>query len=130
MTRAELIARFPQATEDVIKRSCDPDPAPANEGISTDSGRESALHAKIIAWCRDQHPIAPYIHARMDKCSTIGDGVPDFVVCWRSKIVMIECKARDGKLSEAQRNWSHLAHLQGCVVHIVRSFEEFLEAVR
>lgn len=130
MTRAECLAMFPNASESLLKLSCDPDPTPAAEGSLTESGRESALHGKIISWCRSQHPIAPYIHSRMDKCSTVGEGVPDFVVCYNSKVVMIECKSRDGKLSEAQRNWKHLAFLNGCVVHIVRSFEDFLEVVK
>lgn len=103
---------------------------PAVIVASEPCGRESVLHGKIISWCREQHPIAPYIHARMDKCSTVGEGVPDFAICYRGKIVLVECKARDGKLSEAQRNWSHLALRQGCTVHVVRSFEEFLEAVK
>lgn len=128
MTRAECLAMFRNPTKSVLDR-CEPDPALPEQGSLTNA-RESVLHDKIISWCRSQHPIVPYIHARMDKCSTIGEGAPDFVVCYRYKVILVECKSRDGKLSEAQRIWSHLAAMQGCVVHVVRSFEQFLEIVK
>lgn len=117
---------------DAVKR-LNPDvyaPDPWESGKSSDAGRESILHDKIISWCRSQHPMVPYIHARMDQKSTVGEGVPDFAVCYAGKTILVECKARDGKLSEAQRDWVHLASLQGVIVHIVRSFEEFLEVVK
>lgn len=105
-------------------------PQTAVSASDAPAGRESILHNKIISWCNDQHPMVPYIHSRMDKPSTVGEGVPDFAVFCKGRAVLVECKARDGKLSEAQRDWAHLAELQGCTVHVVRSFGEFLEVVK
>lgn len=105
-------------------------PQPVVSASSAPAGRESILHNKIIAWCREQYPMVPYIHARMDQKSTVGEGVPDFTLFYRARVFLIECKDRDGKMSEAQRDWAHLAELQGCKVHVVRSLGEFLEVVK
>lgn len=132
MTRAECLAMFPHGSKSFLLKMCGPEPdsIQSHEGPLTGAVRESKLHDQIIAWCRSQYPMVPYIHARMDKCSTTGEGVPDFAVFYRGKAVLIECKARDGKLSEAQQKWAHLARLQGCEVYVVRSFEVFLEAMK
>jgi hypothetical protein len=39
---------------------------------------ERVLHDEIIEWCNEQRPRVKYIHARMDRKSTINKGANDF----------------------------------------------------
>lgn len=88
------------------------------------------LHKPIIDWCRNQVPAVPFINSRPDCASTIGEGVQDFTMFYRGKVLCIECKAKNGKQSEAQRDWAHIMGRQGFTVHVIRSFAEFLELVK
>lgn len=87
------------------------------------------IHKPIIDWCKNQVPTVPYINSRPDLASTIGEGVQDFTIFYKGQALCIECKSRTGKPDEHQRDWAHLMAAQGFVVHIVRSFQQFLELV-
>lgn len=87
------------------------------------------LHGPIMAWCKAQHPQVPFIHTRPDQPSGMTKGAPDFVIVYRGKILLIECKTGTGKLSPDQRDWHHLAELQGVRPHVIRSMAEFYELV-
>ena len=92
--------------------------------ISTDGvDRESDLHAQIFDECRRRGWIA--LHGSMAERTHRTAGEPDFVILG-TKIYLVECKTRIGKLSIAQQAMiAHAAKL-GHTIHIVRSFEEFL----
>lgn len=81
------------------------------------------LHEPIMKWCADNR--VPYIHARTDQPSGIGRGAPDFTIFYRQKVLLIECKSRQGKVKPEQFAWHLLADRQGFCVHVVRSMEEF-----
>ena len=85
--------------------------------------RESDLHAQIFDECRRRGWIA--LHGSMAERTHRTAGEPDFVILG-TKIYLVECKTRIGKLSIAQQAMiAHAAKL-GHTIHIVRSFEEFL----
>lgn len=90
---------------------------------------EGGLHGEIIKWIHSQHPIPAYIHARMDRKSTINKGAPDFCIFWNGKVYLIECKTRTGKRSPDQLAWGICAELNGFKVHECRSKEEFLQII-
>jgi hypothetical protein len=66
----------------------------------------------------------------MDRKSTTALGTPDFVVFMEARVLLIECKSRMGKSSMAQLAWQHHAQKLGWTVHVIRSFEAFLEIVK
>lgn len=94
-----------------------------------DDGPESALHEHIIARCKTLgwH----YVHARMDRRSSIGIGCCDFYLfapCGR--VVCVECKAKNGKMTTEQLGVrAHLLRL-GFEHRIVRSLEEAMALFR
>lgn len=94
-----------------------------------DSGEVGGIHAPILEWCRQQIPMPAIIHSRSDKRSSTNRGVPDFVILFRGNVILVEAKTRTGKLSLYQRDWKHLAEVNGFPVHIIRTFEEFLKLV-
>jgi hypothetical protein len=91
--------------------------------------RESELHSAILAWCNQQVPQPAVKHDRMDKASRSTPGSPDFIIFWRGRVIIPECKTRDGKVSPAQAIWHHLAKANGFTVSIVRSMSDFLAIV-
>lgn len=88
------------------------------------------LHKPIIDWCKNQVPAVPYINSRPDCPSTIGAGVQDFTIFYQNRVYCIECKSKTGKVDTDQRDWAHLMQAQGFTVHVIRSFQQFLELVR
>lgn len=73
----------------------------------------------------------PYIHARTYKRSTNDkNGVADWIIFSPRGVIILEVKTRLGKLSQAQRDWFHMLELQGYKPKVVRSMEEYREAVK
>ena len=104
-----------------------PDPTAPPNAVE----RESKLHEEIMRHCDHQWPRWKYIHCRMDRESTIAVGAPDFVIALPGgRVIWIECKAKDGKRSVEQLAWATQMEMLGHTVHLVRSFEEFLELAR
>jgi hypothetical protein len=108
----------------------------------TGTDDEGKLHRAILDECARRGWIA--FHGSMAHKTFRVEGEPDFIVlgsltetwadgsgpsqsprCW-----LIECKTRTGKLSTAQQAIHAWAAKLGHTVHVVRSFEEFLEIVR
>lgn len=88
------------------------------------------LHRPILEWCRNQIPEIPVIYSRPNVATTTRIGVQDFTIFYGQEVFCIECKRRLGKLDKDQQTWSYLMERQGFVVHIVRSFEQFLELIK
>lgn len=86
---------------------------------------EGGLHNEIIEWIRSQHPQPAYIHARMDRKSTINKGAVDFCIFWKGRVLLIECKTRTNKRTPAQLGWALLAEMNGFHVYECRSMTEF-----
>jgi hypothetical protein len=103
--------------------------------------READLHLQILDECRKRGWIA--LHGSMASPTRRNEGEPDFVilggtvrVCasltgelyedMRSFVLFVEAKTRLGKLSPAQQAFHAHAKKLGHVVHVVRSFQEFL----
>lgn len=89
-------------------------------------GPEDQLHADIIDECKRRR--WQYFHSGMHKRTTINLGTPDFIVMADGgRTLYVECKTKDGKMTMEQLAVSVHAHALGHCVHVVRSFEEFLE---
>lgn len=88
------------------------------------SGEEiDHLHNPIIEWCRTNR--VPYVHARPDKESTIGEGVCDFILPYQGKVFFVECKTREGKLSPAQLAFKVMLEMQGHELRVIRDMDAF-----
>ena len=88
--------------------------------------REGELQEAVFDECRRRGWIA--LHGSMAErtCRTLGE--PDFVIlAGGGRVLFVECKSRTGKLSPAQFALKHHAETLGHTVHVVRSFNEFLE---
>lgn len=109
-----------------IKTPFHPPVAGEPEIIHAPVNQESELHDEIEAWCLSQHPRVKYIHARMDKRSTIAVGAPDFVLfLLGGRVLCVECKAKQGKLTPEQLAYHKELEMLGHHPIVVRSFEEF-----
>lgn len=94
--------------------------ADCNEGVSM----ESDLHDAIMQECKARGWL--FFHSRMDKRATISVGCPDFVIlCNDGKTLLVEAKAKKGKLSDAQLRVKAFAHILGHTIHTVRNIEQF-----
>lgn len=90
---------------------------------------EGDLHQQIIAYCNSQWPKWKYIHARMDKKSTIQKGAPDFVIFLPGRVCCVECKRPGEKPTQEQLAWAKEMEMLQHKVHVVTSFEQFLNVV-
>jgi hypothetical protein len=87
--------------------------------------RESDLHDQVTDECRRRGWL--WVHARMDKASHMTIGAPDFIVIAdQGRVLWVECKRKDGKLSKEQQAFKAMAEKLGHKVHIVRSLQEFV----
>jgi hypothetical protein len=96
------------------------------DGRGADDGavRETKLHEEIFDECRRRGWIA--LHGSMAERTHRTLGEPDFVVLADGgRVLLVECKSRNGKLSPAQAALKHHAEKLGHTVHIVRSLVEF-----
>jgi hypothetical protein len=99
-------------------------PADRGEGIVN----ESRLHTQILGECRHRGWIA--LHGAMSERTGRTLGEWDFTIIADGRVFLIECKSRDGKLRPEQRALIAWAAKLGHTVHVVRSFEQFLEVVK
>lgn len=87
--------------------------------------RESDLHDQVMNECKRRGWL--WVHARMDKASHMSVGAPDFIILAdNGRVLWVECKRRDGKLSTEQQAFKAWAEKLGHEVHVVRSLEEFV----
>ena len=103
-------------------------PGPSEEAV--EGGREvQELHVPAVRWLTE-HGIA-FIHCRPDKRTMATEGAPDFTIAAREgRVVFVEFKTREGKLSEEQRTWIFLAARAGTTVRVLRNFDSFLALMK
>ena len=90
-----------------------------------ETGRDG-LHQQIMDFCNSQWPRWKFIHSRTDQKSTVEIGSHDFTIFLPSgRWLLIECKAKHGKLSPGQRVWAYELAALGHVVYVVYSLGEF-----
>lgn len=90
--------------------------------------REDKLHEDILAYCRSKVWIA--FHGSMVHRSKRTEGEPDFtILADGGRVFFVECKAKGGKLSEAQRNIHHWSKRLGHTIHTVYSMQDFINAI-
>lgn len=101
----------------------------SREPVTCDScaaSREDKLHDQIMEHCRSRRWVV--IHSRMDRPTTQGLGVPDFIILIEDgKLLLVEAKARQGKLSIEQIAFGIRAEQLGHKVHVVRSLANFID---
>lgn len=91
--------------------------------------RESKLHDQIFVECSRRGWIALHGSTAHRAMRTIGE--PDFtILADNGRVFFIECKTATGKLSTEQQGMIAWAAKLGHTVHVVRSFEQFLEVVK
>jgi hypothetical protein len=89
---------------------------------------EMELHEEIILYCRNRG--WGFIRANPTKKSHITLGAPDFVILANlGRVHFIECKSATGKLRTEQLGFKIQAEMNGHIVHVVRTFDEFMEIV-
>jgi VRR-NUC domain len=123
-----LAAKLPLSKSVVALNQDQPDHLP-DTGKMVE--REDKLHRDIMEWCDGQWPRWKYIHHRMDKKSGIAVGAQDLTIFGPHPLcILVECKSKDGKLSDDQRNWAHEMLRLRWTVHIVRSMADFMAIAR
>lgn len=90
---------------------------------------ERDLHALIFDECRKRGWIA--FHGSMAARTHRTEGEPDFqILMGDGRYLLVECKTADGKLSQAQQAMIVHAEKLKHMIHVVRSFEQFLDLVK
>lgn len=88
---------------------------------------ESELHEQIIDYCRQRSPQWIVLHGSMAHRTRRTLGECDFVILAdKGRVLFIECKRRNGKLSPAQVVMSIRAEELGHKIHVVYSLREFI----
>ena len=86
---------------------------------------ELPLHDEAIKWANSQWPRIKYTHARPDQKSTIAKGHHDFTFFLPGgKVLCVEFKDKDGKLSTDQLQWQNEMAKLGHPVHVCRSMQD------
>ena len=94
--------------------------------ISRDEQREQALHNEILDYCRAKGWLANHGSTAHRTHRTPGE--PDFVILMDGgRLLLVECKTKDGKISMEQLSYHAQAKRLGHTVHVIRSFEDFLK---
>lgn len=90
---------------------------------------ERDLQEQIEDYCKAK--MWPYARTRMDKATTYTvPGVPDFIIAGpMGQTFWIECKTRRGKATPAQNGFGVMLTNNHHEYYLVRSFDEFLQAV-
>lgn len=92
---------------------------------------KGGLQEQIRQWCFAQWPRWKLIQARSDQPSTIALGANDMTIfAPGGRILLVECKAKGGKISLDQAAWIKELEILGHTVHVVWSFDEFLSLVQ
>jgi hypothetical protein len=91
-----------------------------------DPGPESKLQAKCEEYLRGRG--WPFFHDRSRKKNKAG--IPDLIIfAPNSQVILIELKAKGGRLSGEQIRFRQNAGRNGHVVHECRSFKKFSEII-
>lgn len=90
---------------------------------------ESELHNNIIEHCKSKG--WQYLHGSMAHRTFRTVGECDFVLmASEGRTFYVEVKTKTGKLSVDQQGFIAQARKNGHAVHVVRSFQDFLEVVK
>ncbi len=90
--------------------------------------KEADLHEQINEECKRRGWIA--LHGSMAHRTFRTAGEPDYlVIADNSRLFMVECKTRTGKLSLEQVGMMAHAHKLGHTIHVVRSLVDFIKVV-
>ena len=112
-------ARVSKRAEEIIVRNLD-----GEEVAKLTVKCERDLHSQIYDECRRRGWIA--FHGSMSARTHRTLGEPDFVVLMDGgRLLMVECKTANGKLSPEQQAMSAHAKKLGHTIHVVRSMEDF-----
>jgi hypothetical protein len=119
MTQAELAAYYARQSGFDERGHC------GSQAVAV----ESDLHNEILDECKRRGWIA--LHGSMAQATARTIGEPDFVIladCGR--VLLVEAKAKRGKLSPEQRALHAWARKLGHTVYIVRSMSDFIWVVQ
>ncbi len=90
-------------------------------------GEEDQLHAEIIKFCQREGWL--YFHGSMAHKAMRNPGEPDFHIYTNlstpPRVLMVECKTKNGKLSTEQLGVQLMAKILHQEYHVVRSMAEF-----
>lgn len=103
---------------------------PSREAPGGAVALEAPLQDQIEAECRRRG--WPFVRTRMDRKTTFTmEGIPDFVIAADGgKTLWVECKRKNAKQTVEQRGFQMMLERIGHGYHLVRSFSEFLDALR
>jgi len=109
----------------MLQRMAPKAPPPATPQKPGTIEHERDLHEQIRAECIHRGWLA--FHGSMAHATHRTIGEPDFVILRDTgRLLLVEAKARQGKLNTEQLALRAWAEKLGHQVHIVRSFQEFL----
>ena len=94
-----------------------------------DEGKESVLQRKIEAWAKEWG--RPVLSLRQSKHAKrmLTAGWPDITLILPGKVLFIELKSGQGRLSDAQISTRLQFQALGHTLHVVNSFKSFLGLV-
>lgn len=119
------MVRFSQTDLDNYQARQVRQPAKVDDG----EAKESDLHDKIMEACKQRSWVA--VHSRMDRPSTTGIGVADFIIfADGGRVFVVEAKSATGKLSIAQMAFMKHLEMLGHTCHAVRSLREFVALIK
>lgn len=115
----------PYEYEKLIARMGDKSTHSLSAGEPIAAGQEIKLHNDIKEYCQTQWPPWVFIYNDPTKRTHASEGAPDFVIYSAWGVLSIECKTKEGKLSDSQVVFHHLAGNCGHKIPIVRSMDDF-----
>lgn len=90
---------------------------------------EKEIHRLILLECNRRGFLA--LHGSMAHRTFRTIGEPDITILMPAgRVLFVEAKTRSGRISEEQEAFARRAQLLGHTVHIVRSFEEFIQLLK
>ena len=90
---------------------------------------EKEIHRLILLECNRRGFLA--LHGSMAHRTHRTAGEPDLTILMPGgRVLFVEAKTRSGRISEEQEAFARRAELLGHTVHIVRSFEEFIQLIK
>ena len=93
---------------------------------------ETQLQEQCNAYLRTRD--IPFFHlakGRANAQKRIRSGsLPDLVIWWKGRCILVELKTDTGKLNENQREFFPKLEAQGFPVHVVTSFDAFVEVMK
>lgn len=90
---------------------------------------EGAMHKAVIQYCNLKG--VGYVHAQMNKKSTIKKGHPDFTCYFNGKVCFLEMKIPGRPCTPEQINCiAEIGDVQNCPVLVARSSQEAIDFIR